>query len=377
MKLEKWRKYLENGNDNVISFIPGTISDELVTRNFKIIKKIVNKIFSKKSNFGLITYASCQGNFNLRKIISEELMKDGVSGLKPENILITNGGQQGLKIVIECVLKENDVILVEPIGYIGIEKPLLDRKVKIETLPKSVNYMNDVDLEKLIVRTKPKLLFLIPDFSNPTGETINNQKRRLLGKLSQKYNFWIAEDRTYSELYFKKENKLAPIAKYSKNVIVIGSISKAIISGLRIGWLVVRNKKLMNSFLNYKESIDLSTSSLDQEIVCSMMNNKKVMKNVGLFYAEKMKVLVESMEMVMPKGFDWEVPKGGYYLWVKGPRSFDMEKMQEKAIKNGVNFVPGAVFYFNRMKKNTFRMSVGNISGKNIVEGVKRLAEIF
>lgn len=378
MKLLKWKNIIElsTKNKNCISFINGSPDQKICEYYYPLINKTVKKILKRKKSL-LFSYSSPQGNIDLRTEISKLMKNDG--NFNEKNILITNGAQQALKLIAESLLKPGEVVLMETPTYIGVEKPFVDKGATLESFPDFINDCTEADLEKKIIKCKPKLVYLIPDFSNPTGNSLTLEKRKLLVNLAKKYNFLIIEDQTYRYLFFDKNKTISSISSFYNKTLVIGTISKFLVPGLRIGWIASKDKKILDTLILTKESNDLSSSNFDQQIVFEVLkeinNNEKILKKVRIFYEKKMSILVDFLEKYFSKDFEWKIPNGGYYIWLKSKNKINTDKLFCKCLKFGVSFSPGSTFYLKKEKNDEIRLSISSIPEKNIVLGLQVLAK--
>jgi 2-aminoadipate transaminase len=365
MKLKEWKeKSKDLGKiDDLVSFSNGVPDKKLTQQYSFMVKSVLRKVLG--SNKGLVlNYAPPSGCVSLKEIVSEGFQL----GYKPDEILVTTGSQQAIKILCEVLLNPGDVVMAKMPTYIGIEKPLKDRGVIIKDFS-----------EEGVKKYYPKMVYLIPDFANPTGLSMSLAERQRVVLLAKKYKFVIVEDQTYRQLFFN-ENKLLPsVASLYRKTIVVDTVSKFIVPGLRIGWVGIKNKKILERLNLTKESIDLSTSNLDQEIVAELLNrffkDKRILDKGRRIYCKKMGILVDCLNSELSDYFEWEVPDGGYYIWLKPKGKLDINKYWESCLKRKVSFSPGFLFYLDGRKSNEFRLSIGEVDEGKIKLGVERLKQ--
>jgi len=362
----------ETNND--MSFASATMPQEVMKRCFNELKNEAEELLVI-SGPGLFNYSSINGDDLLR----QRLVSSGLAGENSNKnmVTITNGGQEAIKLTVEAILNSGERVMSERVSYTGLEQIVLSSKGKIVGFSDELNNLKLSDIEEEIKKNKPKLLYLVPDINNPCGDILRDEVRRLLVKLARELSFWIIEDQTLRELCFDINKKPTSMFSRSKKVVIVGSISKMVVPGLRVGWVVTKNDWLREKILRLKESSTLSTSTFDQRLVARLLMGgyERTVKWVRNYYFIKMKLMLENLEKKMPKGFSWIEPKGGFLIWVRGPENFEAKKALVLALKNGVSFVPGEVFYYGEKKLNTFRLSIHAIDMLDIAENVERLAE--
>jgi 2-aminoadipate transaminase len=366
MKLQEWKEKSKdlNGLTDLISFANGTPDKNLLKQYFSVLKPIVKKIM-KSSKELVLNYTSPEGSANLRKNVCGLLKGDNIN-CSYDEILITTGSQQAIKILVDALLEPGDVVMLSMPTYIGVEKPLIDKGVMIKDLS-----------EEGIKKYHPKMVYLIPDFSNPTGMSMSLVERQKIVSLARKYGFIIVEDQTYRELYFDDKKLIPSIVSLYEETVVIGTVSKFMAPGLRIGWIFLKNKNILDKLILTKESIDLSTSALNQGITAELLNkfikNEKILNNGRRLYSKKMNILVNSLNSELGDYFEWEIPAGGYYIWLKPKIDFDINQYWKRCLRVGVVFSPGFLFYFDNRASNELRLSIGDVSEDKIKLGVKRM----
>jgi 2-aminoadipate transaminase len=376
--LKLWETYLKfTSQPGVISFASARPSNQAYQISFQRIKKIIKRLIKIKKD-SLFDYSPPEGIDSFRKAIANfhSWSKPAISY---KNIIVTSGGQQAIDIACRTFLQPKDRIILQNANYIGIQQSIKNRKAKIINICASIEKTSFSSLEKMIKKNKPKLFYIIPDNANPTGETLSLQKRKEIAILAKKYNFLILEDQTYKNLTFKNNPQLISFKKFCpQNTIIVNTISKIIVPGLRIGWLATPSKFFEN-LLTQKKSSDIFTSTFSQEIISEFIKDQKSfqnhLENIQCHYENKLSILLNSLNKYMPKGFFWNKPRGGFLLWIKGPKNFNSKKFFIKALKNKVSFMPGFVFNYQNPQYDSFRLSVSNVKEGEIIEGIKRLVK--
>jgi len=360
-----------NQRDNVVSFVGSLPDDGLLRLYYGDFEKAIKRVVSHDKQT-LMRLAPVEGTVNLREILSHWFSGE---------IVVTNGSQQGLNVVFGATLKVGDTVLVEPFTYIGVEQIVCRCGAKPRSIPDMVQMMEVNEIEKIIRETAPTVMYVQTYFSNPTGVSIDNRRLMNLRTLARKYNFYLIEDQVYGWLdvdYPSVDNNNLVNNPW---IIQLSSVSKIMAAGLRVGWVSIQDHNLFERVVYQKEVSDLSTSFLDQEIVFELLSQQerfyKWRKQVREIYSKRMAVLMQGLSGISDD-FQWVVPSGGYYLWVKGPKEFDASKHLESALRFGVSFVPGTVFAFDSGDaNNAFRLSVSSLTEKEIIIGVKRLVKLL
>lgn len=374
-QIELWEKYIELASKkDVISFSSGRPGQDFFHLSLLKLKKIIQNVSSDINSYD---YSDQTGISDLRKLIYRKYLSENVN-LTSDKIIITSGAQQAIEIVFKSILKKNDKVLTVNKNYINIQLPVANTGAKIVTFQ---NDINENKLELIIKKTKPKILYIIPDFANPDGKNFSLKIRQKIALLAKKLRFIIVEDQTYRDLYFDKKNLITPIKKFaSENTIIVSTISKTIVPSLRIGWIITP-KKYFPVFLKQKKAADLFTSTFNQLVVRDFMENQHnfelFMNKVRKHYQKKMTILNCSLRKYFPKEFTWDKTDGGFFVWIKGPVNFDSKAMFDKALRKKVSFIPGCVFCLGKVEKNSFRLSVSATAENQIEEGIIRLAEVL
>jgi 2-aminoadipate transaminase len=260
-----------------------------------------------------------------------------------------------------------------------------------EAVPISLdeNGMNVDELENRLEENKKKgtpikIVYVVPNFQNPTGVTLSEQRRRRLVELAREYNFFIIEDDPYGELRFSGD-PIDMIISFDVpkgnegNTIYIGTFSKTVAPGLRIGW-AVGPENLIRKMVVAKQAFDLCTDTFSQALIAEylkqglMDDHNERIKNL---YRHKRDVMLEKMGRYFPAEVTWTRPDGGLYLWVMLPKGIDTKELLKKAVEKKVAFIPGHVFATDIKIQNTLRLNFSCESDENIEEGIKRLGEVI
>ena len=364
MKRSFIREILENTTDKTISFAGGLPNIDTFPQS--LIEEVANKILQNRE---VLQYSNSWGDNDLREEIAKRYTKNGFK-TKANNILITSGSQQALDIV--CRYYANSSIIIEKPSYLGALN--LFKLNKITTNPiKLLNNGIDIKALKKVI-TKDKLLYLIPDFQNPTATRYSLKKRKKIAKLIKENSAILIEDSPYSELYFNKA--IPSISSFApKNSILLGSFSKVLAPSLRVGYIRA-DKKILESLIAYKEAMDLHTSTITQKIVAELLKQElkynKNLQKTREYYQKKCNYFSKVLDKELPQ-FNYQKPKGGMFIYGK-ISGINSTKLLEKTMQKGVVFVPGSEF---GGEIDEVRFNFTNSTKKDIKKGIKVIASLL
>lgn len=328
----------------IISFAGGTPSPEALP--IHLIKEALQKIDPNPQ------YSPTQGIKPLRETLAKML------AVTPENILITSGSQQALDLIAGVFIKPNDKIYTsDPTYFVALYA------------------FNSYGAKYTQNLTSAKLAYVIPNFSNPSGETIDILSRQCLAKS----NTLIIEDDPYGQLYFDKKPSQSIYSLNPDNTIYLTSLSKIVGPALRIG-VVVAKPETIEILTRAKTGMDLCTSGLTQQIADYVLNHpdySKYLKDARKYYALKCQVMLEALKKYMPQDVSWTTPTGGMFIWVTLSKNIDTKKLYQKAIEKGVAFVPGYIFHPQGGKSFCLRLSFALPTTEQINTGIRILAQMI
>ncbi|MGB9856582.1 MAG: PLP-dependent aminotransferase family protein [Dictyoglomaceae bacterium] len=327
-------------------------------------------------------YSSSIGDMNLRSWIGEEFFIKWRKKIPVENIIITEGSQQALDLIGKLFLDPDDYALIESPGYLGTIQAWRVFQPKLIGISQDKDGINLEELEETIknLPSLPKVLYVVPDFSNPTGTCMPLDKRERLIEIAEKYKFYIVEDLAYSLLSYD-EDTLPPLLtiKESKYLITIGSFSKILSPGLRTGFIIAP-KELIRPLRLLKEAADLCCGTYNQKLIYYFCKNgflKSHVEKLRKAYKEKRDKLREALEKFFTGKAVWNNPLGGFFFFLSFPENINCYDLAEKALENKTSFVPGEEFFVDGKGKNTARISFSQININDILEGVRRLYKAF
>ena len=324
-------------------------------------------------------YGATQGVPELREAVAKRY------GVSVDRVQITSSSQQGIDVCTRVLVNPGDVILTSSPSYLGALQSFRSYRADI----RGVAHKDDIDgfrasYETLLQEVasegkKVKFLYMIPDFQNPSGESLTLEERRMLVGLAQKYDFLIVEDSPYRELRYEGEHIPTMYSLDPDRVIHLGSFSKIFAPGFRLGWAIA-HPEILDKIYVCKQSLDLCPPIFDQYVAAEFLESGKLdanlVKSIEL-YKGKRDLMLELLEEYMPKGVRWTHPEGGLFLFLTLPEGFDAVKFYDKALDAGVAYVAGEFFHPDGSGKNTMRMNFSFMSRERIPEGIKLLANLL
>jgi len=339
---------------------------------------------STRGSAASLQYGLTRGNGHLVDWLADFMKSRGVTA-SPDQLLLTSGSQQALRLLAEVLLSPGDVALVELPSYTGGIAAFRNSSAMLVGVPQVDDGIVVEELEKTVASLTAqgrhvKLLYTIPTFQNPSGVTMTEAKRRAVLAVAQKHDFLVIEDDPYYELFFG-EGPGAPTMKSldtEGRVIYLSSFSKILTPGLRTAW-VCADAELLKKIEIAKEAADICSSTLDQEIVLGYCRGGHLARHVPTirsFYYERRNVLMSALQESMPEGTSWTKPAGGFFAWVRLPETIDSEEMLPAAIDRGLAYVIGRPFHVNDAGRNTLRLTFSKEGPENLRKGVRILADL-
>ena len=325
-------------------------------------------------------YGATQGVPELRQVLSERY------GVPLERIQVTTSSQQGIDVCTRVLVDPGDVILTSNPSYLGALQSFCSYRAEVV----GVSHEPDLDAFRkayveaieavLAAGKKLKFLYMIPDFQNPSGETLSLEERLVLVELAEKYDFLIVEDSPYRELRYEGSDVPTIYSLSPDRVLHLGSFSKILAPGFRIGW-ILGAPELLDMIYVCKQSLDLCPPIFDQYLAAELMGSglldANLVKSIAL-YKSKRDLLLSLLEEYMPEGVSWTHPEGGLFLFLTLPEGFDTIAFYDMALDAGVAYVAGSFFHVDRsMARNTMRMNFSFMTHQKITEGVKLLAGLI
>ena len=346
----------------------------------KELKQIFNELMDEEGPEAL-QYGATEGVRELRKILMERYQKDGLN-IGIDNLAITTSSQQALYILGKIFLDKGDKVVCGLPSYLGGISAFRTFGADMHGIRTDEKGMRSDHLEEKLKEfrnqgTKPKFIYVIPDFQNPTGITMPESRRKEIIKLARKYDVLIVEDNPYREIRFEGEPQRTIFElDNSWQAITLGSLSKTFSPGLRLGW-AIGDKNIIDQMVIAKQSLDLCTPTLTQKLAARYIKEgyfDEHLKKTTRQYKRKRDNMIEAFRKYMPEGVTWNEPHGGLFLFLYLPEYMDSQKLFYTAIKKEVAFVMGDVFHCDGSGKNTLRINFSYVDEERATEGIKRLA---
>ncbi len=324
-------------------------------------------------------YGATQGVPELREAVAARY------GVPVERVQITSSSQQGIDVCTRILVNPGDVILTSNPSYLGALQSFRSYRADI----RGISHSDDPDAfreayESVIAQVREegktiKFLYMIPDFQNPSGESLTLEERKMLVGLARKHDFLIVEDSPYRELRYEGEHIPTMYSLDPERVVHLGSFSKIFAPGFRLGWAIA-HPDILDKIYVCKQSLDLCPPIMDQYVAAEFLGSGRLDENLEksiALYKGKRDHLLALLETYMPEGIRWTHPEGGLFLFLTMPEGFDAVKFYDRALDAGVAYVAGEFFHPDGTGKNTMRLNFSFMTPDRMTEGIKLLAELL
>ncbi|MBG9754228.1 MULTISPECIES: PLP-dependent aminotransferase family protein [Lysinibacillus] len=386
-RIPSWNRYIEAGSflpnlpvtqkirkeavdHKLINLATGELSEDLFP------KSALREITATRSFIGSLGYDHPQGSEILRTTLANHIKTSRGIDTNPSSILITSGAQQALHLIVQCLLKPGDAVAIEDPSY-NFNLPIFKSAgLKIHYLPVHKDGINPDDLQALYKKHRIKMIFLNPDFHNPTGSSLNIKKREAILDISSKLGIPVVEDDPYSLTAFSGEKR--PTLKSldtNGNVLYISSLSKIVASGLRIGW-IIGPTSVIERLSDAKQQIDFGHSSFTQWIANDFLQSSNFNLHIEHLVKElerRRDTIVQSLHTYLKDEVTFYAPQGGIHIWCQVMvEDYNETQLLEESIQRGVIYVPGSTM---GSQKGFVRFTYAREDTESIDEGIKRFAE--
>ncbi len=362
--------------NSIYSFAGGYPSAE--TFPLEEIERTMSEVIARYAGKAF-QYGATQGVAELREAVADRY------GVPVERVQITSSSQQGIDVCTRVLVNPGDVILTSNPSYLGALQSFCSYRADI----RGIAHDSDIEAfrksyEDAIAKVKAegktvKFLYMIPDFQNPSGESLTLAEREMLVSLAGKHDFLIVEDSPYRELRYEGEHIPTMYSLDPDRVIHLGSFSKIFAPGFRLGWAIA-HPEILDKIYVCKQSLDLCPPIFDQYVAAEFLSSGRLDANLAKsieLYKGKRDLLLSLLEEHMPEGVSWTHPEGGLFLFLTMPEGFDAVKFYDRALDAGVAYVAGEFFHPDRSGKNTMRLNFSFMSHERIAEGIRLLAALL
>ncbi len=372
------------GKPGIISFAGGFPDSAMF--DVAGIKEAANAALTEEPGAAL-QYGATEGYQPLREQLAAFMGTKGVKGLKPEDLIVTTGSQQALDLLGKTMISPGDKVIVEGPTFLATIQCFRLYGAQLISAPIDAHGVKTDDLEKLIAEHKPKFVYLIPTFGNPSGALLSLERRKKVLELAVKYQTLVVEDDPYGDLYFNPDsppprsvlslsNDLPGSSEY---IVHCGSMSKVLSPGLRVGWMIAP-PELMQRAVMCKQFSDAHTSTFAQATAAQYLKAGRMpatLAKVRKAYGERAQAMGAALKRDLGDAVSFTQPQGGLFFWARltgaGGKIADANEFAKRAIEKGVAFVPGAPFFAEKPDLATFRLSFATADVGKIEEGVGRL----
>ncbi len=371
------REILKSAADpSVISFAGGLPNPDFFP--VEEIRQACNSVLQKDGP-GVLQYSTSEGYPPLREFIARRYKEKFDMHIETNDILITNGSQQGIDLCAKVFVNEGDTVLIEEPGYLGAIQAMSMYAPKFLTVPLDEKGIDPEVLAEKCTHDRTKLFYAVPSFQNPSGISYNEDIRRQTAEILKQHEVVFVEDNPYGEINFS-EIPAAPVKKYlGDRSILLGSFSKIVVPSFRLGWMCAP-REYMDKLLVAKQGSDLHTNYFAQRVVFELLENQDIdehIRKIKMAYKSQRDAMIQSIQKYFPPRVKYTKPEGGMFLWVTLPDHLSSLELFDRAIEKKVAFVPGTPFYVNGGGANTLRLNFSNSDVAKIGRGMKILGAVI
>ncbi|WMI81077.1 aminotransferase-like domain-containing protein [Anaerotignum sp. MB30-C6] len=363
---------------DIISFAGGMPAPELFP--VQGMKEASIKTLDEMGRVAL-QYTSTEGIPALRQKIVDRMKAKNNIDTDIDHVLITSGSQQGLDFSARVFLNKGDVVLLESPSYLGAVNAFKACEPNFVEIPTDNNGMIMEELEKVLASTENvKMIYVIPDFQNPSGRTWTLERRQKFMEIINKFEIPVVEDNPYGELRFENENMPSLKSLDTKGLVIfLGTFSKILAPGYRLGW-VCAESEILAKYNFMKQASDLQASTvaqLETNTFLEMYDLDEHVAKIKEVYRKRRDCMLKTMDEHFPKECTWTHPDGGLFTWVVLPEYMNAKELAKQCLEQKVAYVPGGGFFPNGGHENTFRMNYSCMPEEKIEEGIKRIASVI
>lgn len=323
----------------------------------------------------LAQYGEIQGDLELRQALSSYLMNEQIA-VSPQEILVTNGSQQGIDLVARSFIGPGDVVVTEEPTYAAAIDVFRSRGATILSVPMDEEGMRIDRLTALTDEVTPKLIYTVPSFQSPTGKVMSLRRRKQLLGLAEDLNCLVLEDDPWSEIYY--DETPPPHIKsmdHSGHVIYLKGLSKMLSPGCRIGFLIA-SVSILNRLITAKTNADLGNPLLNQKVILPIFQSRQItplLKQLRAALKQRRDLAIKLLKQHAPQGVRWIIPRGGFNLWLTLPPQANTIELLDEAERHHLTFLPGSACYPNEVEWNHLRISFSQVSEEQLRTGLVEL----
>ena len=325
----------------------------------------------------VLQYGSSEGHPGLRRYISSRYRKKAGLDVPVEDVLITSGSQQGLDLLGKVLLNDGDAVVIEEPGYLGAIQAFSLYGPKFLPVPLLRDGMDPEGLRAALAHDRPKMLYAVPNFQNPSGVSYSEENRRELAEILSGTGTLLVEDDPYGELRFAGRDKPSFKTLLPETTILLGTFSKTLVPGFRLGWIVAP-PAMMQKLVTAKQATDLHTTHFTQSIVCRYVHDNDPDEHIRLIrdvYGRQCRAMQQAIQKYFPAKVTYTQPEGGMFLWAELPGGMAAIDLFERAVRDKVVFVPGDPFYVRGSRHGTMRLNFSCSDADTIEVGIERLGK--
>lgn len=360
----------------VISFAGG-----LPNRDFfpvEALREATDRVYRERGD-AVLQYGNSEGLLELREYIAARYAEKQGLEIDPAGILVTNGSQQGLDLIAKTLLNEGDGLVIEEPGYLGAIQAFSIFRPRFLPVPVGMEGMDAKRLSAVLDESHPRLIYTVPNFQNPSGISYPGANREEVAAAVAGSDVFLIEDNPYGELRFKGEAPSSFARYLPEQTILLGSFSKVVAPGFRLGWIVAP-PSLYEKLLIAKQAADLHTTHFTQAVILEYLRHHDLDAHIATIceaYGAQCRAMQEAIAVHFPASVECTDPEGGMFLWARLPEGMAAIDLFESAAKRKVVFVPGDPFYIGREGVNALRLNFSCVDAATIERGIGILGEVI
>ncbi len=345
----------------------------------------MREAFQRVFNLGAksLQYGLTDGYIPLRESIVAR-MKQKNMNVSIDNMIVTTGSQQAVDLLSRVYLDEGDVVLVENPTYLAALQLFQSRGIRAVPVDGDEAGMDLDDLAAKIEKYRPKMVYVVPTFANPTGKVWSVERRLGLLRICREHHILILEDDPYGELQFDAGESYPTLFSLDHHphdsiVVYTSTFSKTVAPGLRTGW-AIGDTRVIQAMVRAKQAVDLHSSTIDQMALHQLLTHFDLDSHIAKIraaYQERMQLMDDLLSRQHWTDIKWNKPKGGMFFWVELPEHVNAKEMLKRAVQEGVAFVPGSPFYAEQPKSNTLRLNFTHTHPDKMVLAISRLSKVM